>query len=56
MGKKPEYVYVNMAAHVIDNSGSLEETAAQIKVAMDPTGDHPRVGKVLLMRDMRETN
>ena len=52
----PEYVYINMAAHVIDNRGSLEETAAQIKVAMDPEGDHPRVGKVLLMRDMRKAD
>ena len=52
----PEYVYVNMAAHVIDNRGSIEETEAQIRAVMEPETDHPRVGKVLLMRDLRETN
>ncbi len=52
----PEYVYVNMAAHVIDNRDSIEETEAQIRAVMEPETDHPRVGKVLLMRDLRETN
>ena len=52
----PEYVYVNMAAHVIDNRDSIEETEAQIRAVMEPETDHPRVGKVLLMRNLRETN
>ena len=52
----PEYVYVNMAAHVIDNRDSIEETEAQIRAVMEPETDHPRVWKVLMMRDLRETN
>ena len=48
-----EYEYVRLADHVIDNSGTVAESEAQIRVIMEPDSTEPAVGKAMRMRRMR---